>query len=225
MRILLIEDDAEATANVVRGLEADDHEIGCAADGRDGLNRAITERWDVMIIDRMLPGVDGVALLQAARAVGVQTPALFLTTLSGIDDRVEGLKAGGDDYLTKPFSFAELAARLEALVRRPPLLTTRMNFGGLEINRLTRKVRQNGTEVDLQPREYQLLEFLAINAGKVMTRKMLLEKVWDFHFDPKTNVVESHISRLRTKLGEAGCEDLINTVRNAGYRFGPTAPS
>lgn len=224
MRILLIEDDEEAAANVIRGLGAERHEIDHAADGRDGLNRAISGTWDVIVIDRMLPGVDGVALLKAARAVGVQTPALFLTTLAGIDDRVEGLRAGGDDYLTKPFSFAELTARLEALVRRPPILAASLCFDRLKIDRLARKVWQAGHEIDLQPREFQLLEYLARNAGRVLTRKMLLEQVWEFHFDPKTNVVESHISRLRAKLAEAGCDDLIQTVRNAGYRFGPPAP-
>ncbi len=223
MRILLIEDDAEAASYVARGLQAANHVIEHAPDGRAGLARAIAEAWDLLIIDRMLPGVDGLSMLKAARAVGVQTPALFLTALGGIDDRVDGLTAGGDDYLTKPFSFAELAARVAALGRRPPLSvkTTTHRIANLEIDRLTRTVSCEGTAITLQPREYQLLDFMALHAGQVLTRQMLLEQVWDFHFDPKTNIVESHISRLRAKLTEAGCDPIIHTIRHAGYRLGP----
>lgn len=223
MRILLVEDDAEAAAYLTVGLRREFHEIAIAADGRQGLTRAVTEEWDLLIIDRMLPGVDGLSLLKAARAAGVPTPALFLTTLGGIDDRVEGLKSGGDDYLTKPFSFAELAARVEALGRRPAgqMPVTHLRVEDLEIDLLARSVRRAGVAIQLQPREYQLLEFLGRHAGQLVTRTMLLERVWEFHFEPQTNMVESHISRLRRKLNQVGGPDLIHTVRHAGYRLGP----
>jgi two-component system OmpR family response regulator len=225
MRILLIEDDAEAADYLTQGLRAVDHLIEHVPDGRTGLARAVGEDWDLLIVDRMLPVMDGLAMLKAARSVGVQTPALFLSALGGIDDRVEGLKAGGDDYLTKPFSFDELAARVEALGRRArgPSPVTFIKVEGLEINLLTRSVHFGTTPVELQPREYQLLEFLARNAGQVVTRTMLLDQVWDFHFEPQTNMVESHISRLRRKLSQAGGEEFIQTVRHAGYRLGSPA--
>ncbi|MDE8344218.1 MAG: response regulator transcription factor, partial [Acidocella sp.] len=222
MRILLIEDEVEAAAYLTHRLTAEQHQVALAADGRAGLARCVAEDWDLLIIDRMLPGVDGLALLKAARAAGVLTPALFLTTLSGIDDRVDGLKAGGDDYLSKPYSFAELAARVEALGRRPRSQppATILRVEDLEIDLLARTVRRGAATIDLQPREYQLLEFLARHAGQVVTRTMLLERVWDFHFEPQTNMVESHISRLRRKLTQVGGGEIIHTVRHAGYRLG-----
>jgi two-component system OmpR family response regulator len=218
MRILLIEDDLEAADYITQGLRDEGHELHVAADGRGGLFRATGEDWDLLIIDRMLPGLDGLALTRTLRAGDITTPVLFLTALGGIDDRVTGLNAGGDDYLVKPFALAELVARVAALGRRPQVTApeTVLRVADLEIDLLSRAVRRGGQQVDLQPREYELLEYLMKHAGRVVTRTMLLENVWGFHFDPRTNFVESHISRLRGKINN-GRPDLIATVRGSGY--------
>ena len=219
MRLLLIEDDAETANFIAQGLRALGHEIVVAVDGHDGLSRAIGETWHVVIVDRMLPGLDGLSLVRMLRAGGLLVPVLFLTTLDGIGDRVEGLNAGGDDYLVKPFALPELAARVTALGRRrsyPATAATTLQVGDLEIDLLARSVRREGRSIGLRPREYLLLEFLARNAGQVVTRTMLLEHVWNLHFDPNTNIVESHISRIRDKLGRDGT-GLIRTIRGTGY--------
>jgi two-component system OmpR family response regulator len=219
MKVLLIEDDQETSAYVARGLREQGHVVDLAATGRDGLFLATDGGHDVLIVDRMLPGLDGVGLVQALRGTGVKAPVLFLTALGGVGDRVRGLEAGGDDYLVKPFAFAELLARINALARRPPLSDTPtvLQAGDLEMDLLGRTVTRAGKTIDLQPREFQLLAFLMRNADRVVTRTMLLEAVWDFHFDPKTNIVESHISRLRSKLSQYGGAELIHTVRGSGY--------
>ena len=219
MKVLLIEDDQETSAYVARGLREHGHVVDVAGTGRDGLFLATDGGHDVLIVDRMLPGLDGVGLVQALRGTGVRSPVLFLTALGGVGDRVRGLEAGGDDYLVKPFAFAELLARVNALARRPPLsdALTVLRAGDLEMNLLKRAVTRGGKAVELQAREFQLLEFLLRNADRVVTRTMLLEAVWDFHFDPRTNIVETHISRLRSKLAQHGGPELINTVRGAGY--------
>jgi two-component system, OmpR family, response regulator len=219
MKVLLIEDDQETSAYVARGLREQGHVVDLAATGRDGLFLATDGGHDVLIVDRMLPGLDGIGLVQALRATGVKAPVLFLTALGGVGDRVRGLEAGGDDYLVKPFAFAELLARINALARRPPLsdAQTVLRVGDLEMDLLKRTVLRSGKSVELQPREFQLLAFLMRNADRVVTRTMLLETVWDFHFDPKTNIVETHMSRLRAKLSQPGGAELIHTVRGAGY--------
>ena len=226
MKVLLIEDDAETSAYVARGLREHGHVVDLAATGRDGLFLATDGGHDVLIVDRMLPGIDGIGLVQALRSTGVKAPVLFLTALGGVGDRVRGLEAGGDDYLVKPFAFAELHARLNALARRPPLSDrpTVLGAGDLEMDLLKRTVMRGGREIELQPREFQLLEFLMRNADRVVTRTMLLESVWDFHFDPKTNIVETHVSRLRSKLAQHGGPELIQTVRSAGYVLRTPAP-
>src|ERR1700758_5147897 len=202
MKILLIEDDEATAGHIIKSLLQHQHTVDHAVNGRDGLFLAAGEPYDVMIIDRMLPGLDGLGIVKTIRGAGVKTPVLFLTTLGGIDDRVEGLEAGGDDYLLKPFAFAELLARVNALARRPPPqdVRTSLSVADLELNLLRRTVTRAGQRIELQPREFQLLEYLMRQAGRVATRTMLLEAVWDFHFDPKTNIVETHISRLRSKL-------------------------
>jgi two-component system, OmpR family, response regulator len=219
MKVLLIEDDQETSAYVARGLREQGHVVDLAATGRDGLFLATDGGHDVLIVDRMLPGLDGISLVQTLRQTGVKAPVLFLTALGGVGDRVRGLEAGGDDYLVKPFAFAELLARVNALARRPPLSDrpTVLRAGDLEMDLLKRTVFRAGKPVDLQPREFQLLEFLMRNADRVVTRTMLLEAIWDFHFDPKTNIVETHISRLRSKLSQRGDAELIYTIRGAGY--------
>ena len=219
MKVLLIEDDQETSAYVARGLREQGHVVDLAATGRDGLFLATEGGHDVLIVDRMLPGLDGIGLVQALRGTGVKAPVLFLTALGGVGDRVRGLEAGGDDYLVKPFAFAELLARVNALARRPPLSDTPtvLQAGDLEMDLLGRTVTRGGKTIDLQPREFQLLAFLMRNLDRVVTRTMLLEAVWDFHFDPKTNIVESHISRLRSKLSQYGGAELIHTVRGSGY--------
>jgi two-component system OmpR family response regulator len=220
MKLLLVEDDKEAAAWLKRALSEVGHTVDHAAAGRDGLLLAAGETYDVIVLDRMLPGIDGLAILRTIRASGVKTPVLLLTALGGIDDRVEGLEAGGDDYLVKPFAMAELLARINALARRPPAqhAPTVLRVADLELDLLKRTVSRAGRRIDLQPREFQLLEYLMRNADRVVTRTMLLEAVWDFHFDPKTNIVESHISRLRGKV-DKGQPGLIQTVRGAGYRL------
>lgn len=219
MKILLMEDDQETSAFVARGLREQGHVVDTAATGRDGLFLATEGSHDVLIVDRMLPHLDGVALVQALRGTGVKTPVLFLTALGGVGDRVRGLETGGDDYLIKPFAFAELLARVNALARRPPLNVTQttLRAGDLEMDLLKREVRRGAVTIDLQPREFQLLEFLLRSADRIVTRTMLLEAVWDFHFDPKTNIVETHVSRLRAKLSRFGGTDLIHTIRGSGY--------
>ena len=218
VRILLIEDDADTAAYVTEGLAGEGHDVRVAADGRDGILRAAAEAWDLLIVDRMIPAPDGLAVVHALRAAKVGTPVLFLTALGGIDDRVTGLKAGGDDYLVKPFAFAELAARVAALGRRPPHAgpRTQLRVLDLEIDLLTRTARRGGATLELQPREFALLEYLMREAGAVVTRTMLLENVWHLHFDPGTNIVDSHISRLRDKV-DRGRLPLIQTVRGSGY--------
>jgi len=219
MKILVIEDDAETADYVAQGLREEGHVVSHAATGRDGLLLAASESFDVIIVDRRLPGIDGLSIVKTIRGAGVKTPVIFLTTMAGVDDRVEGLEAGGDDYLVKPFAFSELLARVNALGRRPPLVDeqTVLRVADLEIDLIRRKVARNGRTIDLQPREFRLLEYLARHAGRVVTRTMLLEHVWDFHFDPKTNVVETHISRLRAKVDKPFDQELIHTVRGAGY--------
>lgn len=219
MKLLLVEDDKEAAAYLRRALSEAGHTIDHAASGREGLLLAAGETYDVIVLDRMVPEIDGLAILRTIRASGVKTPVLLLTAMGGIDDRVEGLEAGGDDYLVKPFAFAELLARVNALARRPPTqeVQTALTVADLSLDLLKRTVTRRGVRIDLQPREFQLLEYLMRHAGRVVTRTMLLESVWDFHFDPKTNIVETHISRLRGKLDRGKGSDLIHTVRGAGY--------
>jgi two-component system OmpR family response regulator len=219
MRVLLIEDDRETLAYITRGLRELGNVVDGAATGQEGLLLGSAGRHDVIIVDRMLPGFDGIGVVQALRKIGVKVPVLFLTALGGVGDRVRGLEAGGDDYLVKPFAFAELLARLNALARRPPLNESPsvLHAADLEMDLLKRTVMRGGRPVELQPREFQLLEFLLRHANEIVTRTMLLEAVWGFHFDPRTNIVETHISRLRAKLGVTGRSDLIHTVRGAGY--------
>ncbi|WP_439598129.1 winged helix-turn-helix domain-containing protein [Falsiroseomonas sp.] len=220
MRILLVEDDVEVARFVKKGLQEAGHTVEHAANGRDGLFLAASEGFDVLVLDRMLPGgVDGVRLVETLRGQGNRSPVLFLSALTAVDERVKGLKAGGDDYLTKPFAFAELLARVEALGRRPSaeVPTTRLKVADLELDLLSRTVTRAGRKIDVQPREFRLLEHLMRHAGQVVTRTMLLEKVWDYHFDPQTNVIDVHVSRLRHKLDKGFDKPLIHTVRNAGY--------
>ena len=219
MKILVIEDDAETAAYIANGLKEHGHTVDLAATGRDGLFLAAGERYDLMVVDRMLPEIDGLSIVKTVRAAGIETPVLFLTALGGVDDRVMGLDAGGDDYLVKPFAFSELLARINALARRPPVTSaeTVLQVDDLEMDLLKRAVTRNGQTLDLQPREFRLLEYLMRHAGQVVTRTMLLEYVWDFHFDPHTNVVETHISRIRTKVDKPFDTPLIHTVRGAGY--------
>ncbi len=222
MNILLIEDDKHTATYVANGLREHGHAVDQSACGRDGLSRASDGAYDLMIVDRMLPGIDGLSIVKNIRGAGIKTPVLLLTTMGGIDDRVDGLEAGADDYLTKPFAFAELLARLNALSRRPPIVddTTVLRTGDLELNRLKRTVTRGGKRIDLQPQEFRLLEYLMNNAGQVVTRTMLLENVWEFHFDPRTSVVETHISRLRAKIDRDFDDELLHTVRGSGYSLG-----
>jgi two-component system OmpR family response regulator len=221
MQILLAEDDKETAEFVRQGLDELGHVVIEAADGVDALHLAATEPCDVIVLDRLLPGLDGLSVLRRLRAAGIDSPVLLLTALGRIEDRVEGLEAGADDYLVKPFAFSELAARINALGRRRPLseIVTSLAVGGLEMDLLKREVRRDGRRIALQPREFRLLEELMRNDGRVVTRTMLLERVWGFHFDPQTNIVETHMSRLRAKLNEGGAEDLIETLRGVGYRM------
>ncbi len=223
MRVLIIEDDAETAAYVVDGLRRSGHVADQVSDGRDGLMTAAGGDYDVIVVDRMLPGVDGLTIVKMIRGAGLRSAVLFLTARGGIDDRVEGLEAGGDDYLTKPFAFSELLARLNALARRPPLapIETVLRVADLEMDLIAHRVKRDGAEVDLQPREFKLLEYLMRNAGRVATRTMLLERVWEFHFDPKTKIVETHISRLRAKVATGDQQQLIHTIRGVGYVIRP----
>lgn len=219
MRILLIEDDRKTADFVSRGFAQAGHTCDVFADGRDGLFQAQGDEYDVMVVDRMLPGLDGLSVVRAARAARVGTPAIFLTSIGGVDDRVEGLEAGGDDYLVKPFAFSELLARVNALARRPPVQEqkTVLKVADLELDLIRREARRAGELIELQPREFTLLEVLMRGEGRVMTKTMLLERVWDFHFDPKTSVVETHISRLRAKIDKPFGVPLLHTIRNTGY--------
>lgn len=221
MRILLVEDDRETADYVVRGLGELGHVVLLAGDGEDALHLGATESVDVLVLDRMLPLLDGIAVLRRLRAAGVATPALMLTALGRVEDRVAGLDAGADDYLVKPFAFSELVARLNALARRTTVgeTVTRLEAGPLAMDLLTREVTREGAVITLQPREFRLLEELMRNAGRFVTRTMLLERVWDFHFDPQTKIIETHMSRLRTKLNFGDKPDLIETVRGVGYRM------
>lgn len=220
MRVLVIEDDEETAAYIANGLREAGGSVEIVRDGRDGLVRLSSESFDLALLDRMLPGLDGLSIVRLARAAGVATPVLMLTAMGTIEDRVGGLEGGADDYLVKPFSFAELNARANALLRRPPLREeeTVLRVADLALDRLRRTVRRSETDVDLQPREFRLLEALMLNAGRVVTRTMLLERVWEFHFDPGTNIVETHISRIRAKIAvDRGSAPLIHTIRGAGY--------
>ncbi|HHN72947.1 MAG TPA: response regulator transcription factor [Thermopetrobacter sp.] len=219
MHILVIEDDREAAGWLMKGLREAGHVTDLAGDGEEGLNMARNGDYDVLIIDRMLPGMDGLTLLQKLRAEGDQTPALFLSALGEVEDKVEGLRAGGDDYIAKPYAFSELLARVEVLGRRRTAepVQTRLRVGDLEMDLLKRTVTRAGREIQLQPREFKLLEYLMRNAGSVVTRTMLLENVWDYHFDPQTNVIDVHISRLRGKIDKEFDKPLLHTVRGAGY--------
>lgn len=220
MRILLIEDDSEAAAYLVKAFREAGHLAEHAADGLDGYGRAQEGGFDVLIVDRMLPKMDGLSLIGGLREQKVETPVLILSALGQVDDRVKGLRAGGDDYLAKPYAFSELLARVEVLARRKPASNsapTTYRVGSLELDRLAHKATREGKEIVLQPREFRLLEYLMKNAGQVVTRTMLLENVWDYHFDPQTNVIDVHVSRLRGKIDKGFEPPLLHTIRGAGY--------
>lgn len=221
MKLLVIEDDLTTAQYVLNGLRQEGHVVDHVADGRDALAQALGNDYDVLVLDRMLPGLDGLSLVKALRAAKVTTPVIFLTTVGGVDDRIEGLHAGGDDYLVKPFAFGELSARIQALARRPAaaLQESVLAAGDLTMDLIRRRVLRAGKEIDLLPREFALLEHLLRRKGRVQTRTMLLEAVWDISFDPQTNVVETHISRLRAKIDKPFDKELIQTVRGAGYRI------
>ena len=219
MRLLVIEDDAEAAAYLSKAFREQGHTIEVAVDGVDGYDRAREGPYDVLIVDRMLPKLDGLSLVTSLRNQKVETPILILSALAQVDDRVKGLRAGGDDYLTKPYAFSELLARVEVLARRRGASggeETVYRVGGLELDRLAHKLTRDGREITLQPREFRLLEYLMRHAGQVVTRTMLLENVWDYHFDPQTNVIDVHVSRLRAKI-DKGHTPLLHTIRGAGY--------
>lgn len=223
MRILVIEDDKAVAAFIRKGLDELGYNVDVATDGKEGLILATSEPYDVLIIDRMLPQVDGLTIVQTLRSSKMSVPILILSALGEVDDRVRGLEAGGDDYLTKPFAFSELKARLEALMRRSQSTetpVTRLDVADLSMDLLGRSVMRGESEIDLQPREFRLLEYLMRHAGQVVTRTMLLEHVWDYHFDPQTNVIDVHISRLRAKIDKGFDSQLLETIRGAGYRLG-----
>ncbi|MGA2089498.1 MAG: response regulator transcription factor [Stellaceae bacterium] len=221
MKLLLIEDDQKTADYIAKGLAESGYVVDHAYEGRDGLFMASGGGYDALVVDRMLPGMDGLALIAALRAAEVKTPVLILSAMGAVDDRVKGLRAGGDDYLVKPFAFAELLARIEALLRRGPAsaATVKIKAGALEMDLLARNVTRSGREIDLLPREFRLLEFLMRHAGQVVTRTMLLENVWDYHFDPQTNVIDVHVSRLRQKIDKGFDKPMLQTVRGAGYRL------
>jgi len=226
MRILVIEDDPGIASFVINGLREAGHLVEHAADGKDGLFLATSNDYDALIVDRMLPGVDGLTILRTLRASEKQTPAIILSALGDAEEKVKGLRAGADDYLGKPFAFAELLARLEVVTRRPTgrgEQITELKVSDLEVNLLSREVRRAGTVIDLQPREFRLLEYLMRNHEQVVTRTMLLENVWDYHFDPQTNIIDVHISRLRSKIDKGFERPLIHTVRGVGYRLSESA--
>ncbi|MCU0936972.1 MAG: response regulator transcription factor [Gammaproteobacteria bacterium] len=219
MKVLVVEDDPHVAGFLVKALRETGASVDHAADGKEGLFLASAAGYDVMVVDRMLPGLDGLAIVRTLRAAGDRTPVLVLSALGEVDHRVEGLRAGGDDYLVKPFAFSELQARIEALLRRTrtEAPATRLQVADLEMDLLARTVTRAGRPVDLQPREFRLLEYLMRHAGQVVTRTMLLEQVWDYHFDPQTNVIDVHVSRLRAKIDKGFDTHLIHTVRGAGY--------
>jgi two-component system OmpR family response regulator len=219
MKILVVEDDTETAAYIANGLQEHGFTVDQALNGRDGLFLAVGEHYDVVIVDRMLPGLDGLTVVKTLRGAGVRTPILFLTTMGGVADRVKGLEAGGDDYLVKPFAYEELVARVNALGRRPPIASveTVLRVGDLQIDLITRSVSRGEQRIELQAQEYKLLEYLMRHAGQTVTRTMLLESVWDFHFDPRTNIVETNMSRLRGKVDRGFVTQLIHTVRGSGY--------
>ena len=230
MKILLVEDDAKIVEHVSHALTAAGHVVEAVNDGAEGLSRALKGEYAALIQDRMLPTLDGLSLVKRLRADGNDTPVLFLTTMSGIDDRVEGLEGGADDYLVKPFAFAELLARIHALTRRSDPrsgrgVPTRLAAADLEIDLIQRKVERKGRPVELQAQEFKLLEYMMRNAGRVVTRTMLLENVWNLNFDPRTNIVETHMSRLRSKIDRGHEHELIHTIRGTGYILRDDAPA
>lgn len=227
MKVLIIEDDERARAYLRKGLEESGHVVDSAADGKEGYFLANSQPYDALIVDRMLPGMEGLAIVQALRAAGSKTPILILSALGEVDDRVEGLRKGGDDYLVKPFAFSELLARLEALVRRAEVesVETRLQVADLTMDLLSHRVERAGRKIDLQPREFRLLEYLMRHSGQVITRTMLLEKVWDYHFDPQTNVIDVHVSRLRRKIDKDFGQVLLHTVRGTGYLLREPTPT
>src|SRR5882757_6659615 len=219
-RVLVIEDDRQTSAEIAAALGDHCFDVECAYNGRDGLLKATADKYDAVVLDRMLPGdLDGLGVLATLRTIGIETPVLILSALSGVDERVRGLRAGGDDYLTKPFEFMELTARLDVLIRRQatPQRETVLRVGDLQVDLLTREVRRASRHIELLPREYRLLEYLMRHAGRVVTRTMLFEEVWGYHYDPQTNVIDVHIGRLRRKLEEDGLSQMIHTVRGSGY--------
>jgi two-component system OmpR family response regulator len=219
MRILLVEDDKRTSDYICKGLTEAGHVADLLSDGREALVQSLHEPYDVIVLDRLLPGLDGLSIVKSLRGAGIATPIIFLTAVGGLDDRVDGLEAGGDDYLVKPFAFSELMARINALARRPPSQAekTILKVAELELDLIRRICRRNGVAIDLMPREFALLELLMRNEGRVLTRTMLLERIWDFHFDPQTSVVETHISRLRAKIDKPFDRPLLHTIRNTGY--------
>jgi two-component system OmpR family response regulator len=219
MRILIIEDDSSVAEFIVGGLSGAGYEVTHARDGKEGQQFALSDDFDLLIVDRMLPFVDGLSIIESVRSADIKTPVLILSALGEVDDRVKGLNVGGDDYLVKPFAFEELLARVEALLRRHEnsVTQTKLKVADLEMDLLAHKVVRNGQTLNLQPREYRLLEYLMKHAGQVVTRTMLLENVWDYHFDPQTNVIDVHISRLRQKIDKEFDQALLSTVRGAGY--------
>ena len=222
-KILVVEDDATTADFIAKGLSEAGYTPDIAHDGRDGLFQASDGSYDAIVLDRMLPGMDGLAVLAALRAANVTTPVIMLSALASLDERVKGLRAGSDDYLAKPFAFAELLARIEAVRRRASggeTAVTKLACEDLEMDLLARRTTRGGRKVDLQPREFRLLEYLLRHKDQVVTRTMLLEGVWDYHFDPGTNVIDVHVSRLRKKIDEGGAKPLLHTVRGAGYRLG-----
>ena len=219
MKVLVIEDDRDAATYLAKGLTESGHTVDHAADGNSGLEMGLAGQYDALIVDRMLPGRDGLSIIKALRQANIATPVLVLSALGEVDDRVQGLTAGGDDYLVKPFAFSELLARLQALARRvhPEQQRTFLKVADLDLDCLKRKVTRDGQKILLQPREFRLLEYLMRHEGQVVTRTMLLENVWDYHFDPQTNVIDVHISRLRGKIDKDFAKPLLHTVRGAGY--------
>lgn len=215
----MVEDDLETRAYVARGLREEGHAVDLAGNGLDGLHQASEVAYDLLVVDRMIPALDGISMVKSLRAAGMTAPVLFLTALGAVADRVQGLEAGGDDYLVKPFSFAELRARINALSRRPPLReeVSVLQVGDLRLDRLNRTAVRGDTPLELQQREFQLLEYLMLHAGRVVTRTMLLENIWGFHFNPASNIVDTHVSRIRAKIDRGNLTPLIHTVRGAGY--------
>lgn len=219
MKVLLIEDDERTGSYIVKGLTSAGHVVDWLRDGRDGFAAGMDTGYDVMVVDRMVPGIDGLNVVKSLRAAQIKAPVLFLSAMSDVDDRVDGLEAGGDDYLVKPFAFSELLARINALVRRPPITAekTKLRVGDLEIDLVKRIASREGMGIELLPREFSLLELLMRNEGRILTKTMLLERIWNFNFDPQSSVVETHISRLRAKIDKPFSFPMLHTVRNTGY--------